>query len=66
MQETRLWSLGSEDPPEKGMASHSTVLAWTWGDWTEETGGLQFMGLDKELDMNERLNTTTMYYHQPQ
>ena len=65
MQETRVWSLGSENPLEKGMASHSTVLVWRI-PWTEETGGLQFMGLDKELDTNERLNTTTMYYHQPQ
>ena len=65
MQETRVWSLGSENPLEKGMASHSTVLVWRI-PWTEETGGLQFMGLDKELDTTERLNTTTVYYRQPQ
>ena len=28
MQETRVWSLGQEDPLEKGMATHSSVLAW--------------------------------------
>ena len=36
-------SLGWEDPPEKGMASHSSILAWRI-PWAEETGGLQSMG----------------------
>jgi len=32
MQETSVWSLGSEDPMEKGKATHSSILAWkTWG-----------------------------------
>ena len=39
MQETRVQSLGQEDPPEKGMAKHSSILAWQIS-WTEEPGGL--------------------------
>ena len=40
MQETLVLSLGQEDPPEKGMATHSSVVAWRI-PWTEEPGGLQ-------------------------
>ena len=40
VQETQVQSLGREDPLEKGMATHSSVLAWEI-PWTEETGGLQ-------------------------
>ena len=43
MQETRVRSLGGEDPPEEGMATHSSILAWRV-PWTEEPGGLQSMG----------------------
>ena len=43
MWETRVWSLGREDPLEKEMATHSGVLAWKI-PWTEETGRLQSMG----------------------
>ena len=43
MQETRVRSLGREDPLEKGMANHSSVLAWRI-PWTEEPGGLRCMG----------------------
>ena len=43
MQETRVQSLGWEDPLEKGMASHSSILAWRI-PYTEEPGGLQSMG----------------------
>ena len=43
MQETRVWSLGQEDPLEKGMAIHSRIIAWRI-PWTEEPGGLQSMG----------------------
>ena len=39
MQETQVWSLGSEDPLEKGMVTHSSILAWRI-PWTEEPGGL--------------------------
>ena len=43
MQETRGQSLGWEDPLEKGMATHSSILAWKI-PWTEELGRLQTMG----------------------
>ena len=43
MQETWVSSLGWEDPLEKGMATHSSILAWRI-PWTEESGGLQSMG----------------------
>ena len=43
MEETKVQSLGQEDPLEKGMATHSSILAWRI-PWTEEPGGVQFMG----------------------
>ena len=43
MQETLVQSLGQKVPWEKGMATHSSVLAWRI-PWTEEPGGLQSMG----------------------
>ena len=43
MRETWLRSLGREDPPEKEMATHSSILAWRI-PWTEEPGGLQSTG----------------------
>ena len=43
MLETWVWSLGQEDPLEKGMATHSSIPAWRTR-WTEEPGGLQSMG----------------------
>ena len=42
-------TLGQEDPLEKGMATHSSILAWRI-PWTEEPGRLQSMG-SQELDM---------------
>ena len=39
MQETQVQSLGQEDPLEKEMATHSSILAWKI-PWTEESGGL--------------------------
>ena len=42
-QETQVQSLGREDPLEKEMAIHSSILAWEI-PWTEEPGGLQSMG----------------------
>ena len=39
MQETLVQFLGQEDPPEKGMANHSSILAWSI-PWTEEPGQL--------------------------
>ena len=41
--ETQVQSLGLEDPLEKGMATHSSILAWKI-PWTEEPGRLQSMG----------------------
>ena len=46
IQETWGRSLGWEDPLEKGMATHSSILAWRI-PWTEEPGGLQSMGFSK-------------------
>ena len=46
MQETWVQSLGEEDPLEKGMATHSSVLAWRIPG-TGEPGGLQSMGLQR-------------------
>ena len=43
VQETRVRSLGWEDPLEKEMATHSSILAWKIS-WTEKSGGLQSMG----------------------
>ena len=54
MWETWVRSLGREDPLEKEMASHSSILAWRIL-WTEELGGLQSMGR-KELDTTEQLH----------
>ena len=55
-QETQVPSLGWEDPLEKGMATHSSILAWRI-PWTEEPGRLQSVGR-RGLDTTERLNTT--------
>ena len=51
MQETQLQSLGQKDPLKKGVATHSSILAWRI-PWTEEPGGLQSMG-HKESDTVE-------------
>jgi len=56
MWETWVQSLGQEEPLEKEMATHSSILAWRI-PWTEELGGLQFTG-PKESDMTEQL-----YFH---
>jgi len=50
MQKTRVRYLGWEDPLEKEMATHSSILAWEI-PWREEIGGLQSGGVTKELDM---------------
>ena len=49
MQETRVQFLGGEDPLEKEMATHSSILAWRI-PWTKEPGGLHSAGL-QESDM---------------
>ena len=46
MQETWVQSLGQKDPLEKGMVTHSSILAWRIPG-TEDSGGLQSMGLQR-------------------
>ena len=46
MKGTRVQSLVQEDPLQKGMVTHSSILAWRIS-WTEELGGLQSMGLQR-------------------
>ena len=46
MQEMQVRFLGGEDALEKGMVTHSSILAWRI-PWTEEPGGLQSMGSQK-------------------
>ena len=55
IQETRVRFLGREDPLEKEMATHSSILAWKI-PWTEEPGGLWSMGL-QEFVRTERIST---------
>ena len=58
MQETQAQSLGWEGPPKKGMATHSSILAWRI-PWTEEPVGYSPRGR-KELDRTEQL---TLHYY---
>ena len=53
MQETGVWSLGQEDPLEKGMATHSSVLAWKIPG-TEEPGGMQSMGSQSQTQLSNK------------
>ena len=62
MLETQVQSLGQEDPLERGMATHSSILAWRI-PWTDEPGGLRPWG-HKELDMTGR-QTNTHLPHSP-
>ena len=57
MQETRVRSLGQEDPLEKEMATHSSTFAWEI-PWTVEPGGLHSPWDLKELDTTEQLTHT--------
>ena len=43
MQKTQVRTLDQEDPLERNMATHSSILAWET-PWTEEPGGLQYIG----------------------
>ena len=62
MQETQVLSLGQEDPLEKEMATHSSILAWRI-PWTEEPGGLQSVGSQK---VGQDWATNTQYVtHSP-
>ena len=64
MRETWVGSLGQEDPLEKEMATHSSILAWRI-PWTEKPGGLQSMGpqrgghnlVTKQLGLNNAIAT---------
>ena len=55
IQETQVQSLSLEDPLEKGMATHSSILAWMI-PWTEEPGGLQSLG-SQRVGHNRATNT---------
>ena len=55
MQEIRIQLLGRKEPLEKGMATHSSILAWRISR-TEETGGLQSLGL-KRVGLDYATNT---------
>ena len=46
MQKTWVQSLGQEDPLEKEMATHPSILAWK-SPWTKEPGGIQSMGSEE-------------------
>ena len=54
MQDIWVWSLGWEDPLEKGMATYSSILAWET-PWTEEPGTLHSPSGHKESDTTKRL-----------
>ena len=54
--ETQVQSLGWEDPLEKGMATHFSILAWRI-PWTEEPGGLQSMGSQRAGHDDGRTDT---------
>ena len=54
IQEMLVQSLGHEDPLEKGMTTHSSIIPWRI-PWTEEPGGLHSMWYCKELDTTEQL-----------
>ena len=58
MQETWVQSLGQEDPLEKGMATHSSILAWRIL-WTEEPGVLQSMGSQRVKTLLKRLSSSS-------
>ena len=63
MQKTWVWSLGWEDPLEREMITHSSVLAWEI-PWKEEPSGLQSMGWQKSQTglSNQTTVTTTQTY----
>ena len=63
MQESCVQSMGQKDPPEKGMATHSSILAWIISG-TEEPGGIQSMGLQR-VRHNRVTNTLTFSPSEP-
>ena len=60
MQETQVWV--GKISLEKGMATYSSILAWRI-PWTEEPGGLQFMGSQSQTPLKQRNTHTWSYYH---
>ena len=58
MQEAWVWSLDQEDPLEKGMATHSSILAWRI-PWTEKPGGLPWVA--KSQITTERLTLSSIF-----
>ena len=60
LQETSVQPLGQEDPLEKEMATHSSILAWRI-PWTEEPGRLQSIG-GKESDTAQRLTLSLHFF----
>ena len=60
MQETRVRSLGQEDPLEEGMATHTSILAWRI-PWTDEPGRLSSMQL-QESDPTEQLTLSFIFH----
>ena len=58
MQETQVQSLGREDPLEEEMETHSSIFAWEI-PWTEEPGGLQSMGSQKNQTQTATNTTPT-------
>ena len=61
MQEMQVWSLGWEDPLEKEMATHSSILAWEI-PWSEKPGRLQSMGSPKSQTWVSGWTTTKATY----
>ena len=59
MQETCVQTLGQEDPLEKGMATHSSLLAQRI-PWTEELGGLQSMGMQRAV--HDQATNTSLFF----
>ena len=65
MQETQVQSLGLEDPLEKGMATHASILAWRTPR-TEELGGLESIGLQSQTLLSELNNTNLIFISESQ
>ena len=60
IQETQVQSLGREDPLEKGMATHSSILAWRI-PWTGEPGGLQSIGSQSQTKLSDLCARTLVH-----
>ena len=62
MQEMWVPSLGREDPLEKEMSTHSSILSWKIL-WTEEPGGLQSVELQSQMQLSHRAHTRTYKWY---